>query len=334
MRVLWTHNFDPAIPEAGIFMHTFADAVRDYGVEVDTVYLGKVRSISSFIVAKKMISAQCGDFDLLHSQYGSMCGVVSAGFPVPSVLSLRGSDWHVYNGSNFKLKCHSKVATTLTKFSLPQYDGIVTVSNRILEEVGKYIGPKNKAVSVIPDPIDTGRFNADSVQTNKKCMDRNFDGGSERNGPRVLFTTVSRRNPIKRLELACESIEICKQWFPDIELVVASNIPVEDMPGLAATCDLAICTSTHEGWPNSIKEALALNIPFVSTDVSDLKDFCRKYPVCKIAEANAIDIASKIKEVLSAKARYSFSSAINEMSLEMSAVKLVGLYEGVLRGSR
>ena len=42
LRCLWVHNFDPAIPVGGVFMHTLADAMHECGIRVDLLYTGKL----------------------------------------------------------------------------------------------------------------------------------------------------------------------------------------------------------------------------------------------------------------------------------------------------
>jgi glycosyltransferase involved in cell wall biosynthesis len=76
------------------------------------------------------------------------------------------------------------------------------------------------------------------------------------------------------------------------------NAPKTHMPKEMERSDLLLLTSTHEGFPNVVKEALASNTPFVATDVSDLKEIAKHTETCYVAKSNAECIASCIVQSL------------------------------------
>jgi len=53
--------------------------------------------------------------------------------------------------------------------------------------------------------------------------------------------------------MAKDSVEKANKKIGNVKLRVANNIPHEQMPVFVSSCDLIICTSDYEGWPNSIK---------------------------------------------------------------------------------
>jgi L-malate glycosyltransferase len=65
--------------------------------------------------------------------------------------------------------------------------------------------------------------------------------------------------------------------------------------------DVFIVTSLHEGGPIVVKEALACNIPVVSTDVGDVKEVIADIEGCYIAEPNPKDFSKKIQNALQIK---------------------------------
>jgi len=94
--------------------------------------------------------------------------------------------------------------------------------------------------------------------------------------------------------------------------------------------DLILLTSTHEGWPNIVKEGLACNIPFVSTDVSDLSEIAAIEPSCFVCEANKNILAESI--VKSIKTRHDEKNLvkhIKEMEIEKVVDNLINVYKTV-----
>src|SRR5688500_3272428 len=100
MRVLWPHNFNPDKPNSQVFMNIAAAGVRARGVELHCEYLGNLRSPANLLKARGRLREMAPDFDLVHAQYGSACGLATAGIDgIPKVISIRGNDWSVYDGS-------------------------------------------------------------------------------------------------------------------------------------------------------------------------------------------------------------------------------------------
>src|SRR5438046_5440533 len=58
------------------------------------------------------------------------------------------------------------------------------------------------------------------------------------------------------------------------------NVTREDVPLLFAAADVLLLTSTSEGSPVSVMEALAGGVPIVATDVGDVKSMFLGVPNC------------------------------------------------------
>jgi glycosyltransferase involved in cell wall biosynthesis len=322
MKALWVHNFNQDIKHSGTFMFDFAKKMRDLDVEIDLYYTGNLKSYSQFIKSQHELSNLSKKYDLLHSQFGSACALLTSTMTSPKILSLRGSDWHRYLGKNLHESFHSLLAYTLTNASIRKFDGIIVMSKRMEKEL--YLKYKNKPIYYLPDPIDLYLFRPLQKKESRQLL---FNSNSE--SPWVLFTTVSKENPIKRSETALKAIQIAKNSIPDIELKIATGISRQDMPHFISACDLALCTSTHEGWPNSIKEAIACNLPFVSTDVSDLALIAGKYHNCKVSPASPEVLAKYICECLM-QPKTEIRKEIEHMNMTDTCLNLLSIYKKTL----
>jgi teichuronic acid biosynthesis glycosyltransferase TuaC len=325
MKILWTHNFDPNNMNAGNFMFSCAKTLQDQGVELDLYYLGNLRSVSNLIKVRKHVQSIANGYDIIHAQFGSACAMATSSVKgVPKVLSLRGSDWYRFDKKvNFAF-AHGLLATFMTKLSISKFNAIFTVSERMSNDVGRQY-PSSKRYT-IPSPINLSNFKPMDKQESRKAL-----GFENNNDYWVLFTTLRTTNPIKRAALAKEAVEIAsRQMGGGVKMRIATEIPHDQMPIFVSSCDIVLCTSTHEGWPNCIKEALACNIPFVSTDVSDLHLIADKEKNCRVCPPDPQIIADNICDVLMQSNNHDLGRYVSSMGLEKTCKKILNVYNEIL----
>lgn len=316
MRVLWTHNFNPSNPNAGCFMHTSANGLRALGVDVQFEFLGNLRSPWNVLAARKRIRLCARDFDVVHAQYGSACAFVTAGVDDrPTVVTVRGNDWNLHNETFHPLYFHTRLARAMTRRSLETFSAVLPVSNRMAKEIAQEV-PESR-INVMPSPIDLALWKPRMYATH---VTRN-----------VLFTANAPRDPIKRFSLCERTIAIVKQNIGDVTLKIASGISHTDMPSFVATCDAVLCTSETEGWPNSVKEALACNVPFVSTDVSDLSKIADQENTCRVCEPDPNSLARNLCEVLRSPRSPSLRRHVEHMDLKPSCERLIHIYKSLVK---
>src|SRR5207248_11006870 len=114
----------------------------------------------------------------------------------------------------------------------------------------------------------------------------------------------------------------------------ATELPHSAIEQFVAACDLILCTAEAEGWPNSVKEALAGDVPFVATDVSDLSVIAAQEPSCRVCPADARVIAANVCEVLAGPEPVGLRKHVGGMSVDAIADRLVATYLSVLADYR
>jgi len=92
--------------------------------------------------------------------------------------------------------------------------------------------------------------------------------------------------------------------------------------------DVLIITSVHEGGPQTIKEALACNLPVVSTDVGDVKEVIEGIEGCYIADPQVDDFVDKIQLALATK-NFESRSKIEKYSAENFGQSIMKIYSEV-----
>jgi glycosyltransferase involved in cell wall biosynthesis len=323
MRVLWTHNFDPGVAGKGSFMHTAAEGIRARGVDLHLEYLGNLRSPVQILRARGRVRQLAPAFDLVHAQFGSACALVTAGVEgIPKVLTIRGNDWATHDATVGFLYFHTRIAASLTRLAIKSFDGIISVSRRIADEVAGIA--QDALIVVLPSPVDLGVFSPRDRGEAKALL-----GHPDCAEKWILFNSLDLENPIKRFDLARAAFAIAQARHGKLRLRLATKMPHDQMALFVAACDLILCTSETEGWPNSVKEALACNVPFVATDVSDLHDIASVDPSCRVCKPDAEVIATNICDVLSGSLPLDLRRHVVGMSVDAYAEQMLGTYQAV-----
>lgn len=323
MHVLWAHNYPTDVLGAGIFMHQQAKAFRDKGIQLDLHYMGNLRNPGTLIQAYKRIQKLSQNYDLIHAQFGSACGCIVSRLSGVKIISLRGSDWYGNDSGTLLSRIHSVFQKKITLRSLKKYDGIIVMSHRMQRAI-KRLNLPNK-IWVIPSGINLTMF-----RPIDRMKAREMLGEAHDETPWVFFPSLLESNSVKRPQLAKEAVSEARIYLPNIKLKIGSGIPHNMMPLFYNASNVVLMSSTHEGWPNSIKEALACNVPFVCTDVSDLNLISQQESNCKVVPARAEVIGKAIADVIAQERSEMLRRHVIDMELTKTAEKICSAYEEVL----
>jgi glycosyltransferase involved in cell wall biosynthesis len=251
----------------------------------------------------KIIKSQLKGYDLVHGNYGLVAPIAIAQFHRPIVLSLWGSD--LYGSIEPLVQLCAKLA-----------DGVIVMSQGMKERL-------RADSNVIPHGIDFDLFNP----INKAEARGELNWHS--NKKHVLFPYPKSRE-LKNYSLAREVVKGANQRIAaPIRLHRVHGEPPERMPVYMSGADVLLMTSKREGSPNSIKEALACNLPIVSTDVGDVServDGVSHSYTCKDPE----EMVKKLVSVLEAGERTNARSQSDELRLDKMAKQILNLYVKIL----
>jgi teichuronic acid biosynthesis glycosyltransferase TuaC len=328
LRVLWPHNFNPEILNGQVFLNTAAAGLRARGVDLHLEFLGNLRSIPNLLRARRRVREISADFDVVHSQYGSACALATAAVDsAPTVLTVRGNDWNVHQGSlNFHY-FHTRLARAMTRMAIGSFDAVLGVSRRMSAELARFA--PDAYLDTLPSPIDLEKFvPMDRAQARAQL------GEPASDEKWVLFNSLRLHDPVKRYRLAKQAFDTANARRGDLRLRIANDLPHAMLPVFAAACDVILCTSETEGWPNSVKEALACNVRFVSTDVSDLRDIAAREPSCRVCAPSALALADGLCAALDAGGTPDLRRYVQDMSLDAGSDRLIQIYETLMARRR
>jgi glycosyltransferase involved in cell wall biosynthesis len=109
-----------------------------------------------------------------------------------------------------------------------------------------------------------------------------------------------------------------------------SGVPHAEMPTYMNAADALLLTSNREGSPNTVKEAMACNLPVVATDVGDVAERLDGVSPAAVGETDA-ELITGLIEVLEADARSDGRDHVRDVSLESMAERIRTVYADVLR---
>jgi len=130
----------------------------------------------------------------------------------------------------------------------------------------------------------------------------------------------------KRFELVEESLQVLRQRCPEAELVLVSGQPHSVIPLYMSACDVLVLTSRSEGSPMVIKEAMACNLPIVSTDVGDVAEVIAGVEGCYLVKPDPEDVADKLWKVLQWRQRTNGRDKIGHLASGPIAQRIIAVY--------
>jgi teichuronic acid biosynthesis glycosyltransferase TuaC len=254
LRVLHVTNMWPVGDSfRGIFVQEQVDALRALGVHLDLEIVAQARGRRDYLLAAPRIRrlVRAGDYDLVHVHHG-MTGLATRFIGrVPRILNLYGHDvnWHWQRW--------------ITRLGWGGVADKVYVSRRMAVAAGDPDG------EVIPNGVDFRLLHPGDRQAARAAL------GIADHERVVLFGGVPS-NWVKGHDVFTDVLaELTRRGWPVRELVLAE--PGQSRAGIVPkflAADVLLFTSRkgYEGSPTVVKEATAINLPVVTTDVGDVAE--------------------------------------------------------------
>ncbi len=320
MRVLWVHNYEGEL--GGTFMRDILEAPGwNSSFEIRQCAIPVAPSLASLPDIVRKVRAAARDCDLVHAQFGSLCGFAASFAGKPLIISIRGSDFYLVPSSGMREWLKSRLRRAMSYVAMFRSRAVVAMSWRNRSEILNWSFLRGKSVEVIVDPAGLEFWPQASGNMPPAKL-------------KVFVGSLRAGSPIKRVELVENAVALCLRAGLDISLVAVSGQPRSVVRKEMAACDLVALTSVYEGWPNVIKEGLLLGLPFVATDVSDLRDAARSDPRCRIVNDTPVAIACAFVDALFAKrlAAAGRDAKLASFWPEAASCKLRILYLSVMEG--
>src|SRR5262249_11487138 len=144
---------------------------------------------------------------------------------------------------------------------------------------------------VIPCGVDIARFAPADRLVSRERLGLPADGT-------VLFFPASPWARGKRFELVQAVYARLQGQLPSLTLVTGGGIPYEIMPVYYNAADVVLQSSYYEASPMIVKEALACEVPLVSTDSGDTREVIAGVPHCFVCRDDPAELAERVMACL------------------------------------
>ena len=318
MKVLMITSAYPTkeYPFRGKFIQIQEELLKERGIDVQIFFFrghkNPIKYLRSWFQVRKKLKDH--DFDFLHAQFGQSA-ILALPKKKPLIISFRGTDLNGYISKNGKEGIKSKILTGLSRYVSKKADQVVVVSEGLSKKL-----PSSVKYHIIPTGLNFSIFRPLDKMESRKHLGLPLD-------KKIIFFPSNPDKPIKRYNLALKAIELYNEEN-DALLISAGSILFEQMVYYFNAADALLFTSSREGSPNAIKEALACNLPIVSVNVGDIQDRLKNISGCYLSlNDSPEELCKGLTEVLSNSDDFDGRKHVKSLDNDIVTKQLINIYK-------
>lgn len=309
-------------PFANIFIKVQVESLKQKGLDITIFDIKSHESNLNYFKSVPEIKnvIKNNNFDLIHAHYsyaGISTYLARPGLPV--VLSLMGSDLLGVKDINGKIKLRGKVDISLANFISKRVDHLIVKSNEMKSKLKSSVPS-----SIIPNGINTNLFFPSDQNEARKELNIKEDD----------FVILFLGNPnkiVKNFKLANIAATEFSQKNKNVQFVNPFGISIDEVVKYMNASNVLLLTSFYEGSPNVVKEAMACNLPIISTNVGDAKDVINNTRNCFIVNNSVGEIVEKLSIIYKNRDRTNGITNIQHLKNELVADRIISQYEKLLQ---
>lgn len=321
MRVLLATALYPTAdrPSWGTFVRTQVEALREAGVDVDVLHLRasspKLAYPKGALAIRRRLAG--GGYDVVHAHYGLVGIVARMQRRRPLVVSFHGSDMLGDPRADGTIPWPRRVEAASSRLLARCIDAAIVQSDQMARHV-----PSGTPVHVIPHEVDLRLF---------RPVDR--DEARARLGlardRRYLLFPADPRIGLKGFPIAEATAQELRRADPRVELLVVWREPQERFALHLCAADVMLFPSLQEGSPNVVKQAMACSLPFVATDVGDVRARAGGARGCVLAERTVPAFTEATRELLERGERSAGRERVGDLDSPVIARRVLDVYESL-----
>lgn len=252
-----------------------AQASRDLTLETEVFFCNSPFDWRTVFQIRKYIREHGIEIVHTHGYKANFYGLMATQFTsIPGMATC-----HPWTETDYSMK--ARLYTFLDKLWLKRMKRIIAISDDVKQQLRT--GEGKSRIDVIPNGIDLSRFNGE-LQNSALHEQLGFESSN------IIIGTVGRLVPEKGYSYLLQSAARICASHPQVRLIIVGDGPLrthltqqaasldlgskvsflgirEDTPALLAMMDIFVMSSTSEGLPMALLEAMASGTPIVATRV-------------------------------------------------------------------
>jgi len=326
MRVLMVIAPTPGTDLPTVWARRQIDSLKAFGVVVDTYVFHNRRSVLGLIRGGLELRRKAREFDadLVHIHFGAaqaVAGVMCAGKPV--ILSFCGSDLLGNYDQQGRRTWSGLLSGLLSRLGAFGCRRAIAKSKELRQAL--WLPLLREKCAIIPNGVDLDVFQPIPRARARALLGWNHDD------PVVLF--MDRKGAwVKDPELAHAAYKEAQQTVPSLRMYVLEHELPEHMPLFFCAADVLLLTSRHEGSNNTVKEALACDLPVVATACGDTPERLQGVHLSYVCSRNARELGERLATVVTVGERSNGRQTVRELAIDRIALRIKTLYEEALVG--
>lgn len=318
---------DEERPVYGIFVKRQVESMRARGVRCDVMYLRGYRSRfaypkSALQFLRLSLSAR-GRYRLVHVHAGETALAARFFVGPPMLVSYCGDDVLGDPDDDGDITRKSGWRASVIRAQARVVSATITKSQEMHDRLPAAVRRKN---TVLPNGVDPNLFAPFDRDEARRRL------GWAADERVALFAATKPDIPRKRRRLAEAACAYASERIGPVRLHVAGLVPPDEMPLLMSAADCLLHTSSLEGSPNVVKEALMCNLPVIATPSGDVAELLEGVEPSFLCRPEAEDLGRALIELLAAPARSNGRSRVEGLlAADAVAARLFSLYTKLAR---
>ena len=289
-RVLFVTGVYPSAehPHSGTFIKSQAQSLIHAGHTVDILCPNPLWPMPvRYLCAAVLVfwKSLRGRYDIIHAHFGLWCLAARCQWTTPVVASFLGGDLLGEPLASGMWGQQARLVVWASRRLCHLVEAVIVKSEGMREAAGF------DSAFVVPNGVNFALFYPIPRQRARAQLGWHPDRCYILFGNRTSLTT-------KRFSLAQDAVRCLQQRGVDVELVVASGLPQEQVVLYLNAANALILSSINEGSPNIVKEAMACNVPVVSTDVGDVSQVVGRTDGCAVCASTPEALADGLQRAI------------------------------------
>jgi glycosyltransferase involved in cell wall biosynthesis len=314
----------PERPAFGTFVRTQVESLTRAGVNVELLFLNsrfrKWNYAKAVVQLRRRLAK--GSIDLIHAHYSYVGMVARTQWKVPVVVTYHGSDLNGLINEHGKRALLSPLVVAAGKALARYADAAIVQTSKMASLLGA-----RSNVFTIPCEIDFEVFRLTDREQARAALGLKPD-------KKYLLFAANPQIAVKNFPLAKAVADKMKKQDPSVELLVVCKEPQDRLALFMNACDALVFTSYQEGSPNIVKQAMACNLPIISTDVGDVREVIGNLEGCYVCKPEVEDFVKRLSDILSNRKRTNGRSQVQHFAGPTIAQRIIGVYEQVLKNRK